>query len=366
MIRINKGQDAQEENQHMQLGRRRLLTNAAFGAAGLSAASLLAACGGTTASGSDSGEGKFPSHPQWTFTFVNHVTTNEFFVATQYGMADAAALLGCKTQWVGSENSVVSEMVDAMNAAIAAKVDGIAVAIIDPKAFNDPVQRALDAGIPVVAYNADAPTTSGNKRMAYVGQDLFQAGVQMGQKIVSLVPEGDIVGFIATPGSLNIQPRIDGAKQAIQQSGKNINFVEVATGATINEELPAVEAYYLGHKNLKGMVAVDGGSSQSVGQIMEKYSLHAKGVRAGGFDLQPITLQEINKGNLDFTIDQQPYLQGFLPVVQLFLYKLSGGLMVPSETDTGLLFVTKDNVGTYLNTKTRFEGSTTQEILVTK
>jgi len=88
-------------------------------------------------------------------------------------------------------------------------------------------------------------------------------------------------------------------------------------------------------------------------------------VHAGGFDLLPITLQEIQKGNLDFTIDQQPYLQGFLPVVALFLYKLSGGLMAPPETDTGLLFVTKDNVKPYLTTQTRFEGSSDKEQVVT-
>jgi len=97
---------------------------------------------------------------------------------------------------------------------------------------------------------------------------------------------------------------------------------------------------------------------------MDKYGLQAKGIHAGGFDLQPKTLQEIQAGNLDFTIDQQPYLQGFIPVLQLFLYKLSGGLMQPSNTDTGLLFVTKTNVGPYLNTQTRFEGSSSAQKVV--
>ena len=77
----------------------------------------------------------------------------------------------------------------------------------------------------------------------------------------------------------------------------------------------------------------------------------------GGYDLLPGTLELIDKGFLDFTIDQQPYLQGFHPVIQLFLYKLSGGLVAPSDTNTGLLFVTKANVKPYLTTKTRYEGS---------
>ncbi len=64
-------------------------------------------------------------------------------------------------------------------------------------------------------------------------------------------------------------------------------------------------------------------------------------MKGGGYDLLPGTLRLIQNGSLQFTIDQQPYLQGFYPVVQLFLYKLSGGLVAPSDTNTGLLFVTK-------------------------
>jgi simple sugar transport system substrate-binding protein len=356
--------------QPLTMNRRRMLASTALSAAGLTGLASLVACGSSTTSASTSGSsaassGPFPSHPQWNFVFVNHVTTNAFFTPTRYGIADACALLGCKYQWVGSESSVVSEMVDAMNSAISSKADGIAVALIDNNAFNAPTDQALAAGIPVVAYNADVPAGSPNKRLAYIGQDLYQSGLQVGAKIVSLVPSGDIVGFIATPGSLNIQPRIDGIKAAIKSSGKPINFVEIASGATINVEGPAIDAYYQGHKNLKGMVAVDGGSTASVGQTMEKYSLAAAGVHAGGYDLEPVTLAEVGKGNLDFTIDQQPYLQGFLPVVQMFLYKLSGGLAQPSTTDTGLLFVTKDNVGNYTKVATRFEGSTDKELIVT-
>src|SRR4029453_15660724 len=77
--------------------------------------------------------------------------------------------------------------------------------------------------------------------------------------------------------------------------------------------------------------------------------------------LVPETLQAIKGGSLDYTIDQQPYLQGFLPVLYLYMYKLSGGLVFPSQTNTGLLFVTKDTVDPYLQTKTRFEGSSTEQ-----
>ena len=144
--------------------------------------------------------GPFPSHPRWKLVFVNHVTTNPFFVPTQYGIQDACALLDCDYQWTGSANADVAEMVNAMNAAIAAKAAAIAVPIVDPHAFDAPVQRALDAGIPVFSYNADAPAGSGNKRLAYIGQDLYQSGYQMGERIASMVDSGLVGLFIATPG----------------------------------------------------------------------------------------------------------------------------------------------------------------------
>jgi simple sugar transport system substrate-binding protein len=64
---------------------------------------------------------------------------------------------------------------------------------------------------------------------------------------------------------------------------------------------------------------------------------------------------------MDFTIDQQPYLQGFYPVFQLFVYKISGGLSGVAETNTGLLFVTADNVAGYLETESRFEGDAEEQ-----
>ena len=89
--------------------------------------------------------------------FICHVTTNPFFVPTQYGIEDASALLGTTFQWTGSETSDIPEMVNAFEAAIAGGADGIAVALVDLEAFNDPIQAALDAGIPVVVLQRRRP-----------------------------------------------------------------------------------------------------------------------------------------------------------------------------------------------------------------
>jgi simple sugar transport system substrate-binding protein len=329
------------------------------GAALVSAA--LAACGKSSEDSEGGGAGNYPATPKYRFVFVNHVTTNPFFVPTQYGAEDASALLGTNFQWTGSQTSNVAEMVNAMNSAISGKADGIAVALIDTKAFNEPTEKALDQGIPVVSYNADARA---NNRLAYIGQDLFLSGVEMGKRIVDLVPSGKVALFIATPGSLNIQPRIDGAIKAIKDSGKPIDYKAIATGAEVNEELSRIDAYYLGNKDVKGMFAVDAGSTQSTGQVVQKYKLREKGVKAGGYDTLPKTLDALKADQLDFTIDQQAYLQGFYPVVQLFLTKLSGNLTGTGDMNTGLKFVTPKDADTYISNPSRFEGSSKEQKLI--
>jgi simple sugar transport system substrate-binding protein len=292
----------------------------------------------------------FGAQKKFHFVFVNHVTTNLFFTPTQYGIADACNLFGCTSQWTGSASSNVGQMVSAFNTAIAAGADGIACAMIDPKAFTAPTANALKKNIPVVSYNADEP----NGRLAYIGQDLFVSGQQMGAHIKALVPSGTVSLFIATPGSANIQPRIDGAKSVLKGTGTK--YTVTATGAAVADEIKNVEAFWPGHTSYKGLFAVDGGSTQACFQTVQKYGLKGK-VMCGGYDLTPITEKLLAGGYGQFTIDQQPYLQGFLPVVEMFLYNASKGLSGIADIDTGLKFLTSKTVTPYSSTTNRFEGT---------
>jgi len=356
--------------------RRKLLAGTGLVSATAAASALLAACSSSNNSSTSSTvkvstsanaavAGNFPSTPAWQFWFVNHVTTNLFFVPTQFGMADAAALLGLpKPRWTGSTDSADSDMVNAINNAVTAKADGIATTVINstPTAttFQVPIAAAMSAGIPVVSYNADGPiingvVTPGTNRLCYVGQALYLSGQQMGTRIKSLAKPGEIVIFIATPGTANIQPRYDGAASILTPAGYSVKMV--ATGATTAVEAPAEKAFLLGNKNITGAFAVDAGSTEELGPTLATLGLAGK-IPAGGFDLTPGTLTAINAGQLDFTINQDPYLQGFLPVLYLYLFNLTGGLVLPPDTDTGLTFVTKSNVGAYLSSSTTYEGST--------
>jgi simple sugar transport system substrate-binding protein len=329
--------------------RRTALTAGAGALAGLTLGSPVSAFASTAARAA-SGGSIFGVSKTYKFTLVNHVTTNAFFTPTQYGAADACSLLGCSYQWTGSATSNVPQMVSAFNTAIAAGVNGIGCAMIDPNAFTGPTKNALAKGIPVVSYNADEP----NGRLAYIGQDLFVSGQQMGAHIKALVPSGTVALFIATPGSANIQPRIDGAESVLK--GTATKYTVTATGALQPQELTTIEAFWPGHKTYKGLFEVDGGSTASCFQTIQKYGLKGK-VSCGGYDLTPITEKLLAEGYGQFTIDQQPYLQGFLPILEMYLYNASGGLSGIADIDTGLKFLTSKTVVPYSSTSSRYEGT---------
>jgi len=351
--------DDTPQRRALQISRRAALTGGAAGIAALA----LEACGGSSSSsssasastgGSSAAAGVFGDSSKYKFTMVNHVTTNVFFTPTQNGAADACKLLGCSYQWTGSQSSNVGQMVDQINTAVNARVDGIATSLIAKTSFNKPIAAALKAGIPVVSYNAAEPTAGA---LSYIGQDLFQAGVQLGQHVQQLLPNGgEIALFIATPGAANIQPRINGAQSVLKGNSK-FKIDVVTTGASVPGEISAISQWAEGHSSAKGMFAVDGGSTEGVAEALRKQNLRSKGWKGGGFDLTPITEKLLSVGDLDFTIDQQPYLQGFLPILQLYLYKASGGLSGPADVDTGLKFIDKSTVGPYVSTKSRFEGT---------
>jgi simple sugar transport system substrate-binding protein len=345
--------------------RRRLIAGAGLVSASAAASALLTACSSSSSvAAAASGAGAFPSTPSWQFWFVNHVTTNSFFVPTQYGFADAAKLLGLPLpKWTGSTTSIAAQMVAQINAAVSAKAAGIATVLTDSTSFTTPVGNAMAAGIPVVSYNADGSVSSagvadiGTNRLAYVGQALFTSGQQLGQEIKRLVPTpGEIVIFIATPGQANIQPRFDGAASVLTPLGYKIT--SLTTNANTALELSNEKAYLLGHSGVKGAFAVDAGSTSFLAAALAATNLSH--LPNGGFDTETLTLSNIAASKTNFTIYQDPYLQGFLPALYLYLYNISGGTISPPDTDTGLTFIDKSNLGNY-NVDSRFQGSTTAQ-----
>jgi simple sugar transport system substrate-binding protein len=245
---------------------------------------------------------------RYRFVFVNHLTDIPFFVPTIYGIQDACAWTGCTYQWTGSQSGNIWEMVTAMQKAIAARVDGIAVALIDAEVFNVPTEEALSRGIPVVSYFADAP----NARLAYVGQNLYQSAYNIAGKWLPMVRKGGhVLLTIAAVGAPNLQPRLDGYIQAIKHAGSPVTYEVLDVGADPDQEHSYIEAYYLNHRDIAGMFGTAATDTLACGNISRKYGLAAKGVITAGYDTLPEELALVASGDLTFTTDQQPYLQGF-------------------------------------------------------
>ncbi|MDA8301339.1 MAG: substrate-binding domain-containing protein [Actinomycetota bacterium] len=352
--------------------RRRFLQNA--GAAAAVAPFLAAfadALGGRVAQAQASGgstafptHNPWPKYPAYRFAMVSHRTGDPFFVPTRIGANDASALLGTSYTWGGSASEVVSEMVATLEEALDNQVDGIALCVFDPKAFNSETDEALSRGIPVVAFNVEAPAGSGNNAMAYVGQDHFAAGVALAERAKKYLQPGDTVGaMIATPSSHEEQSRVAGAMSVFKAVGAKVARVVVGTNeqqATAN-----IEAWYSSHPGARFVFASAGYNGAALADAVEKLGLSSKGVRAAAFDVGGRVLQAVNKGTLAFTLDEQAYLQGFVPLLQLFLYNISGGLISPFDVDTGHKLVTRQNVGQYLLHRDTWEGSSTIPVVLT-
>ncbi|MGC1289553.1 MAG: substrate-binding domain-containing protein [Streptosporangiaceae bacterium] len=368
MDRVDPKVDEAIETLNMKDGpsRRKLLKGTGLVSATAAASALLAACSSSSSPASAAAKdtaGNFPKVPAWQFWFVNHVTTNTFFTPTQYGFADAAAILDIPVpKWTGSTNSVASQMVAQINAAVSAKAAGIATTLINSSSFTTPVGNAMSAGIPVLSYNADGVVSKsgvpdiGCNRLAYVGQALFTSGQQLGERIKSLTTPGEVAIFIETPGTANIQPRFDGANSILSPLGYKV--AEITTTTVPATILANEKAYLLAHKSVKGAFAVDSTSTSFLAQALSETGMSH--LPNGGFDTVPQTLTNIKAGTTGFTIYQDPYLQGFLPTLYLYLYNISGGTLVPSDTDTGLSFITKSNLTQY-NVASRYQGSTTAQ-----
>jgi simple sugar transport system substrate-binding protein len=330
--------------------RAELLRRAAAGAAGLSLAQLL---GPATALAGDGG-GDFPAHPRWRFVFVSHNTLDPLLVSTQFGAQDAAALVRCTTQWTGSPRGDVKETVAALRTAIAHKADGIAVSILDEATFAPEAAKAAKAGIPLVAFNVDSG--SSGRRFAYVGESPRASGVRVGAEIARLAPRGTVILFAPTKTAAWTEQRLKGVLTGLAAAPRAPAATVVRLSGDTRKQQGAVESAYAREKGVHGLFAVDGVGTLACGRAISHLELRGKGVKGGGYDLLPDDLELVANGTLDFVVDQQPYIQGFAPVLQLFLARISQGVVIPWDTETSVL-LRRGDVKTFLATKSRFEGS---------
>ncbi len=275
--------------------------------------------------------------PKYKFVVVAHNVAVPFWAPVRKGAEDAAAMLNVEVQFTGPTDFNLPRQRDILQAAIASGVDGIATTMPDTEAFDDIVQEALAAGIPILAFNAD----DDNGRLAYIGQDNYEAGRAMGRNIIELLPDGGhLLLTLHTAGHLSLEERMAGLRETLDAAG-NFTYDVIATTTDLVRATSLVASYYEGHPETVGMFGVEDIAGSAFAQFIDQAGLKGK-VFCGGFDLVPDIMLAIKDGRCQFTIDQQPYLQGFQSVLQLYLYKEYA--LAPTDINTGIAAVKADTV----------------------
>ncbi len=275
---------------------------------------------------------------KYKFVMVCNVTSEPFWTTVRNGMKDAARLLNVDATFMGPQAWDVRKQREVFDTVIDTSPDGISVFLPDPDSMEPAIKTALSKGIPVIAFNNDQP---GSARMAFIGQGEFAAGQVMGNELVKLVPKGSKV-FAGNhhPGQTAIEERIRGVTSATKESGITVDQ-KVTPEMNPSETLTVLEGYYATNPDVKALLAFN----PQVGSLMAKW-VEEKGLKGkvvvASFDLLPQLLDYVKKGTVAFTIDQQPYLQGFQSIVELWLYKEYG--LSPTNIQTGGAVITKNNV----------------------
>ncbi len=323
---------------------------------------ILSACSGAASPAASGGGGGTSAACNYKFALITHGDNGSFWSVVYKGAKDSAAQLGCTLTTVyGSQQSGQAQPDDnAQNAqiqnAINQKVDGIAVSDHNPSLMNPTIASAVAAGIPVILLNAgcDDQDIAASKAMTCVGQPETLAGKQAGARFQS--EKADNVLCVIHQSGQNLLDRCNGIAQALGKgdtcstgaapsSGPGCTELTLSVpNAASNPSASAqqVIAYLQANPQINAVMTLNNAIAQGVQAALPSGST----VKLATFDLNSWGIQAIKDGKLDFIVDQQQYLQGWLPIHFLYLYKAHYGASVGGGTTvaTGPLLVDKSNV----------------------
>lgn len=195
----------------------------------------------------------------------------------------------------------------------------------------------MDAGIPVIATNADAGPD--NPRLAYVGQSDYSAGRVLAQQVIDAIgTSGKIAIGVEDLGHTSLAERLRGVTSVLDET--DIEYTILQTTPDLTQGAAIFETYLIANPDAKAIISVDA-NTQSHGVVIRNLGLEGK-VISGGWDLVPTTIENIQDGYTKFVIDQQPYVQGFYPVLALYLYHQYG--IAPADMDSGAGVVGPHNI----------------------
>jgi len=272
-----------------------------------------------------------------------------FATVVYNGAVAAEADLGPNVEYVWSDWNP-ENMVTQLSEAIATSPDGIAImGHPGDDAYAPLVDQAEAAGIIVTSQNTTLPVLEGkyaSNGFGYVGAELYSAGWALGKEAVSRagLGEGDQAFVWGLLGQAGRGERTKGVVEALEDSGLEVIYQEIdnATNADAAAGTPVFVGIMSANPDIKLVVTDHGALTATLETYLTSAGLGPDDVFAAGFDLSSATVEAIRGGWTDLVIDQQQWLQGYLPILQICLtnnYAFTG-----LHIDTGAGFAHKDNV----------------------
>jgi simple sugar transport system substrate-binding protein len=263
---------------------------------------------------------------------------DQFWSVVVKGFKDASAAYGITAITNGSSDP--KQQAQLIQNYVAQKVDGIVVSMANPDALKDAIKMATDAKIPVITINSGADRSKEFGALAHVGQTERVAGQGAGDKFTAAGLK-NVLCVVHEEANVGLEDRCAGLKDNFK-GGTVTEFSVASTGVKdVKGTLTAIQNKLTADKTIDGILTLNPTIA-----IAARDAIKAAGasVKLATFDLSPDVIDAINSGDILFAIDQQQYLQGYLPVVMLYLYKtnlntVGGGQPVL----TGPGFVDKSN-----------------------
>jgi simple sugar transport system substrate-binding protein len=307
------------------------------------AAIALAACssGGKPSSQDTGGGGSGGAGDKsgYTIAMITHETPGDtFWDRIRSGAEQAAKNEGITLKY--SNDPTASKQAVLIQNAVDSKVDGIATTLVTPDALAGAVKAAENAGIPVVGFNSGIGQYKKLGALMYFGSDESLAGKTAGQRLASEGVKHPIC-TVQEAGSVALEARCAGVKSAIPGTQE----LEV-NGANDASVVSTIQAKLAQDKSIDGIVTLGAPQAIDAVKAMQATNTHPHLVT---FDLNQQVAEDIKSGSVEFSIDQQPYVQGFMSVTALYLYIKNGNDMGGGgPVLTGPSFVDKTNIAKIL------------------
>ncbi len=306
---------------------------------------VLAACGGTTSTTqSTSTSTSNPARSNLKFYVITHGQASDpFWSVVKKGVDQAAKDMGVTAIYESPTSTTfdVVAMSHLIDTAVAAHPAGLVVSVPDPTGLGPSIKAAVAAGIPVISINSGSDVAKSLGVLVHIGQTEEQAGIGGGQKMGTAGVKHALC-VNQEVGNAALALRCKGFKEGLAQTGGTVTEIGVNLSSPTQTQ-QTIEAALQHNPTIDGILTL--GPTGATPAIKALQDLNKTGqIKLATFDLSSDVLNAIKGGQMMFAIDQQQYLQGYLPIVLLTLYKTNLNTIANDILQTGPGFVTSDNV----------------------